>query len=94
MISIVDPRAEVATPFQPYALSADWSGRPPAIGLLANGFPDSEAFLTQIGAVLEERLPGVVIRSWNKGNASMPASDQLLDGIADEVAAVIAAYGH
>jgi hypothetical protein len=44
--------------------------------------------------VLAERLPGVVIKSWNKGNASMPASDQLLDGIASEVGAVIAAYGH
>lgn len=94
VIRFVDPRAEVATPVEPYELQADWSGDPPAIGLLANGFPDSEAFLAEIGAVLADRVPGVVIRSWNKGNASAPASDQLLDGIAAEVAAVIAAYGH
>jgi hypothetical protein len=94
VIRFVDPRAEVATAIEPYTLNADWSADPPAIGLLANGFPDSVAFLDEVGAVLAERLPGVVIRSWNKGNASAPASDQLLDGIASEVAAVIAAYGH
>lgn len=94
MITFVDPRAEVATPVEPYTLTADWSDGPPAIGLLANGFPDSEAFLDEVASVLRAQLPGVVIRSWNKGNASMPASDQLLDGIATEVAAVIAAYGH
>jgi hypothetical protein len=94
VLSFVDPRAEVATPVESYELSADWSAGPPAIGLLANGFPDSEAFLHELGQVLAERLPGVEIRSWNKGNASAPASDQLLDGIATEVAAVIAAYGH
>ena len=90
----MDPRAEVATEAEPYDLRVDWSGGPPAIGLLANGFPDSESFLDEVGVVLAERLPGVVIRSWNKGNASAPASDQLLDGIAAEVGAVIAAYGH
>jgi hypothetical protein len=94
VIRFVDPRAETATAIEPYTLRADWSAGPPTIGLLANGFPDSVAFLEEIGAVLTERLPGVVLRSWNKGNASAPASDQLLDGIAEEVAAVIAAYGH
>ncbi len=63
-----------------------------------NGYvaPDAvtEAFLAEVGAVLSERVPGATVRSWNKGNASAPASDQLLDGIATEVAAVIAAYGH
>jgi hypothetical protein len=94
MIRFVDPRAQVATAMEAYTLAADFSDGPPPLGLLANGFPDSEAFLDEVGAVLAERLPGVVIKSWNKGNASMPASDQLLDGIASEVGAVIAAYGH
>lgn len=94
MIRFVDPRAEVATPVEPYTLTADWTGSPPRLGLLANGFPDSEAFLEEVGAVLAERLPGVVIRSWNKGNASAPAPAEMLDSIAAEVQAVIAAYGH
>ena len=95
MISFVDPRGETATPVEPYKLGLEWPpSKPPVIGLLANGFPDSVEFLTEVAEVLVERVPGVSIRSWNKGNASAPASDQLLDGIAAEVGAVIAAYGH
>ena len=93
MIRFVDPRGAVATPVEPYELHGDWS-TPPVVGLLANGFQDSEAFLAEIGTVLTERVPGAEVRSWNKGNASAPASDQLLDGIAGEVAVMVAAYGH
>jgi hypothetical protein len=32
------------------------------IGLLANGFPDSEAFLGELGSVLAERVPGLDVR--------------------------------
>ena len=94
MVQLLDPRAGVAAPVEPYGLAADWSAAPPTIGLLANGFPDSVAFLDQVGEAIRRRLPDVVLRSWNKGNASAPASDQLLDGIAAEVQAVVAAYGH
>jgi hypothetical protein len=83
----------VATPIEAYGLSADWSGGPPAIGLLANSFPDCEAFLAEVGGVLGERLPGATLRSWKKPGVA-PAPDELLDGIVAEVAAVIAAYGH
>ena len=94
MVRFVDPRGEVATPVEPYKASVDWSQGAPAIGLLANGFPGSVAFLGEVGAAIEQRVPGVTVRSWDKGDPSAPASDQLLDGIAEEVAAVIAAYGH
>ena len=94
MVQFLDPRADVAAPPEPYGLAADWSAGAPTIGLLANGFPDSVAFLDQVGDAIRRRLPEVVLRSWNKGNASAPASDQLLDGIAAEVQAVVAAYGH
>lgn len=94
MVRFLDPRADVAADVEPYELMADWSQGPPAIGLLANGFPDSVAFLDQVGEAIHRRLPAAVLRSWNKGNASAPASDQLLDGIAAEVHAVVAAYGH
>ena len=93
MVSFLDPRGDVATVMEPYELRADWSAGPPAIGLLANSFPDCEAFLGEVEAVLAERLPGVTTRRWRKqGVAAAP--DQVLDGIEAEVAAVIAAYGH
>lgn len=89
-----DPRARVGAPVEPYQLSADWVGRVPAIGLLANGFPDSVNFLTEIQGVLTERYPAVRTQLWNKGDASSLASDQLLGTISAEVEAVITAYGH
>jgi len=94
VVTFLDPRAGIAAAPEPYALGADWSGPPPSIGLLANGFPDSVAFLDEVGEAIRRRVPGIELRAWNKGNASAPASDQLLDGIAAEVHAVVAAYGH
>jgi hypothetical protein len=93
VISFVDPRAGTAVPVEPYEVRVDWSG-PPTVGLLANGFPDSDAFLDEVGTVLAERVPGLTVRSWNKGGPSSPAGDQLLDGIAAEVGMVVTAYGH
>ncbi len=89
-----DPRGSIGTPIEPYLLAADWSGGPPAIGLLANGFPDSVAFLEEIQAVLATEAPGARTVLWNKGDASSLASDELLTTIVGEVQAVIAAYGH
>ncbi len=89
-----DPRASLGTPIEPYGLNADWSGGAPAIGLLANGFPDSVAFLEEIQAVLAQNLPDAKTRLWNKGDASSMASDDLLTEMANEVEAVITAYGH
>jgi hypothetical protein len=93
VVSFLDPRGDVATPMEDYALAADWSSGPPSIGLLANSFPDCDAFMAEVGEVLAERLPSVALRTWRKPNVA-PASDQVLDGIEAEVSAVIAAYGH
>jgi hypothetical protein len=89
-----DPRARIGTPVEPYRLTADWSARPPSIGLLANGFPDSVAFLEEIRGVLAEQYPTARTQLWNKGDASSLASDTLLTTISAEVEAVITAYGH
>ena len=64
------------------------------IGLFANGFPDSVAFLEHVGAALQRSLPGVGVKLWNKGNASALASEQHLGEIQAECTAVVAAYGH
>lgn len=89
-----DPRAPMGAPVEPYALAANWTDHTPAIGLLANGFPDSVAFLEQIQGVLAEELPAARTVLWNKGDASSIASDDLLKVISAEVEAVITAYGH
>jgi hypothetical protein len=89
-----DPRARVGTPVEPYTLTIDWSAGPPSIGLLANGFPDSVAFLEEVQSVLALEIPTATTRLWNKGDASSVASDDLLSVISAEVEAVITAYGH
>jgi hypothetical protein len=92
-VEFLDPRADPGTAVEPYALSLDLA-QPVTIGLLANGFPDSVAFLDHVGAVLAAALPAATFRRYDKGNASAVASDQLLDGITAECRAVVTAYGH
>ncbi len=93
-LQFVDPRAVPGTPVEAYTLKADWTNGPPAIGLLANGFPDSVSFLEEVQLAIKERLPEAKIMLWDKGNASAVAGEELLETISSEVSAVIAAYGH
>ena len=92
MIEFLDPRAEPAAEPEPYELAASLDGA--TAGLLANGFPDSVNFLDRVAEVLIDLVPGIELRRYNKGNASVLADDQLLDGISKECKAVVTAYGH
>ena len=97
MITFHDPRGEVGTEVEPYTLSHDLTaeqGAGTTVALLANGFPDSENFLDAIAAALVERLPQLTVKSWNKGNASIPAPQDMLDEIQASCQVAIAAYGH
>jgi|GEM_PF-90886 len=91
-VRFVDPRSASATQPEPYELRADLAAA--TIGLLANGFPDSVNFLTEVEAVLRAQLPGATFARYDKGNASMLASPEMLDEIATTCTAVVAAYGH
>ena len=95
MIEFHDPRAPTATAVEPYALRAELRGANACtIGFLANGFPDSEAFLAEVAAALQAALPGMTPAFWNKGNASIPAPAEMLGEIEGRCQAVVAAYGH
>ena len=72
----------------------DLEARPSTIGLVANGFPDSEAFLDQVEKALAVALPDASFRRWNKGNASIMISDAMLDEVVADCDAVVGAYGH
>ncbi len=93
-ITIVDPRSEPGTPVEPYTLHADLSVHGLTIGLLANGFPDSVAFLDQVQVALADVLPGASFRRWDKGDASSVASATMLEEMRGACHAVVAAYGH
>ncbi len=94
MITFLDPRAEPGAAVEPYELSIDAEAAPTTIGLVANGFPDSEAFLDQIEKALAVAVPTATFRRWNKHNASSVISDAMLDEVIAECEAVVAAYGH
>ena len=97
MIEFHDPRAEPGATEQPYELQAELGPNlddDVTLGLLANGFPDSEQFLDQLAEALGTALPHLTIRRYNKGNASVIAGDQVLEGISRECKAVVTAYGH
>jgi hypothetical protein len=94
MIEFHDPRAPTDVTVTPYALSIDLGRESDVtVGFLANGFPDSDVFLQALADALVARIP-VRTRHWNKGNASIPASPQILDEIGASCGAVVAAYGH
>lgn len=94
MIEFLDPRSEPSAPIEPYTPRVDPQEAPLSIGLLANGFPDSVAFLIQIEEALRNRLPDATFHHWNKGDASIVVSNQMLGEISRECQAVVAAYGH
>jgi hypothetical protein len=94
MIEFHDPRAPTEVATSPYTLGIDLErSRGVTVGFLANGFPDSVAFLDAVAAALRERT-GIEVRHWNKGNASIPASPAILEEIRASCKAVVAAYGH
>lgn len=95
MIQFLDPRAEPAAAVEPYQLSIDLEAESePTVGLLANGFPDSVNFLDQVGRALQQHVPGLHVRHYDKGNASVVCGEEMLAGISAECRAVITAYGH
>lgn len=94
MVSFLDPRAEPGAPVEPYELRIDAEAGPTVIGLVANGFPDSEEFLDEVEKAMAVALPQAGFRRWNKYNASAVISDEMLDEVVADCHAVVAAYGH
>lgn len=97
MVRFHDPRGEIRTEMESYELSRDIrpnGGAGVTVALVANGFPDSELFVTKVGEVLQERLGQVRTRIWNKGNPALVVGDETLAEIASDCQVAIAAYGH
>ncbi len=95
-VTYLDPRGTTTRPIEPYEATLRIpAGKPLVIGLLANGFPDSEPFLHRVGEALLAHTPtGTKLMFRNKGNASAPAPEPLVDEMAAEAHCVVAAYGH
>jgi len=95
MIEFHDPTGASAQAAEDYDHTFDLTDHGSAtIGLLANGFADSERFLRLLGDAVQERYPSLTIKVWNKGNASIAAPESMLQELRDQCHAVVAAYGH
>lgn len=94
MVQFIDPRARVGVEIDSYDLGIDLlTHEQPKIAFLANGFPDSVAFLQQVRDALRALIPGIQPLEFDKGNASITVSDDMLAEI-EGADAAIAAYGH
>ena len=97
MVKYLNPIADTAIEIETYELAHDIrtdDGSGVTVGLLANGFPDSELFLEKVAGALKSRLPNINTRLWNKRNAGVPASAELLKEVTSSCEVAIAAYGH
>jgi hypothetical protein len=95
MIEYHNPEAKVGVEQIPYDQSVAITGCSAInIGFLANGFPDSENFLHELADAMQALEPGIKVFSYNKGNASVPASEKLLTEVHKDCSAAVAAYGH
>ena len=92
-IEFHDPRGESRVAPEPYTLSHDLEGGP-KVGLLANNFPDSIAFLDAVEAALGADIPDAEFIRYQKPGASAPATDDLVRQIATECDVLVTAYGH
>lgn len=70
------------------------SGAGLTLGLLSNGFPDTENFLDRLADALSEALPGVAFRVETKAVLSAAVQEPQLSRMAADCEAVIVAWGH
>ena len=67
---------------------------PPVIGMLANGFPDSERFLGHVAVAIREGcLPHAEFKAITKSSPPVPLTPAQFETLAS-CDGVIAAYGH
>jgi hypothetical protein len=94
VVSFLDPRATPARAADRYELQLDPGLAAPTIGILANGFVDSEAFAEHLGDAIVRVRPGTRILLENKGNPSTIVEGERLQRMLDRCDAVITLYGH
>ena len=85
--------------YEPF-LAPLWSkpGRGAVLGAISLLFGGAQEFTAtakdQVEAAMRTLRPELTYARYDKGNASAIADDTMLESIADECQAVVAAYGH
>jgi hypothetical protein len=95
VIEFLDPHSPADTASRSYAAGlGDRLDSGATIGLLANGFADSDTFLDTVEAALRERLPRCTFVRARKPSPTVVMSDDVFDDLSTRCHAVVSAYGH
>jgi hypothetical protein len=96
MVQFLDPHVEPGAEAHHYALGLGdaLDTTSVRIGLLANGFADSETFVAELGRAIGRRLPDAEFILAAKPNPSLLVADDLFEKLRTECDAVVGAYGH
>ena len=91
----IDPRPQIA-PTAELSAPMPWRQSPgrATFGMLANGFPDSAAFLRAVAVCIEQRHPGSRFRHVAKARPPDVLTEDQVAVLTGECNLVIAAYGH
>ena len=92
MLEVLDPRV-LPIPEQAIIAPRPASLDGLSIGLLANGKHNSEELLEMVYEVLADRYEFSGVISKNKGNASRPCPEELLDELAERCDIVVTSTG-
>jgi hypothetical protein len=96
VIEFLDPHSPPEQAAQHYGLGLGsmLDGGSPRLGLLANGFADSEAFLDEVQVALATRVPRATFVRARKPSPTVVVSDDTFADLVERCDAVISAYGH
>ncbi len=92
-IRFFDPRPPTSESRDGYAVAAP-RGQARRIGLLANGFPDSMAFLDAVARSFTSAAPDTRFVRVEKLSPPTPLTAEQVRMLTDDCDGVIAAYGH
>lgn len=92
-IRFFDPRPPTPESRDAYAVAAPRT-QARRIGLLANGFPDSMAFLDAVARAFTAAAPDTRFVRVEKMSPPTPLTPEQVRMLTDDCDAVIAAYGH
>jgi hypothetical protein len=92
LLTLLDPRVD-ARPRAVVRAPRPADLRDKRVGLLANGKPNSEEFLAELGALLRERHGVAELVTARKPNASRVAPEEVLSRLAAECDVVVTAVG-
>jgi hypothetical protein len=96
VIEFLDPYSPPAQSARHYGLGLGpmLTDGAPRLGLLANGFADSETFLDEVQAALATRVPRATFVRARKPSPTVVVSDETFADLVARCDAVISAYGH